>query len=281
MIIAIASENDFGLSSALTKANHAVSLYECGSLPSLFNDIHNGYKPDCIFLKDNGEVAPPLWHKDKIKNKGLNPALVYFTRESLKISENDLKKIKSRDLVLTQNNHWLTKLAFNNINILRFPYWVDTNIFFPDDSQKQYDCVCCLENLNLAEKLEHSFSSRGLTFLNDPNGGANFLNRGRVFLNFENRFVVPRLFFEASACGLPILSTRLHDYSVIESIFEEEKEILYFSSLDECLDRAYLYAKVADQRRSLAEKSFYLIKNYHTIKKRIRVLIKEIKTLKL
>ena len=280
MRIAIISDDDFGFSNALREANHIVSSHECDSLPSLFNDIHNGYKPDCIFLMDNGEVPASLWRKDNVKYKGLNPTLVYFTRESLEISESDSEKIKSSDLVLTQNNHWITNLAFNKSNIFRFPYWVDTNIFFPNDSPKQYDCVSSTKDLELADKLKSTFLAKGLTFFNDTNGGPDFLNSGRVFLNFEENFVVPRVFFEASACGLPILSVPLHEYSVIESLFEEEREILYFLSLDECLNRAYLYARFEDQRRSLAKKSFYLIKNYHTIKKRIRFLIKEIKILR-
>jgi len=279
MKIAVISENDFGFSNSLKRLEHDTRSYKCSSFHSVCDDVCDGYKPDCIFLMDNGRIPPLFWDKSSIESHfGFCPVLVYFTREgSLKIPEGELKKIKSSDLVFTQNNHWLAHLAFKKINIFRFPYWVDTKVFSPDGSVKQYDCISSTEDLGTADKAKTILSSRGLTFFNNPNCDSDFLNSGKIFLNFEKRIVTPRSFFEASACGLPILSAYLHECSEIESLFEEEREILYFSSLDECASRAYLYSRSSGERDRLTIKSFYLIEKYHTIEKRIRTFIKRIK----
>jgi hypothetical protein len=282
MKIAIISEDDFGFSKGLERTNHDVSLYGCSSINDLCRDVSGGYRPDCIFLMEDGRVPPAFWDKNNIESHfDFSPTLVYFTRECLEPTDSDLKKIGSSDLVLTQNMHLISDLAFNDVNVFRFPYWADTSVFFSTDSPKTYDCVSSTSNLEVANKFESALSSKGLSFLNKPICDPDFLNSGKVFLNFEEKVVVPRAFFEASACGLPILSSHLNECSVIESLLEEEREILYFSSLDECVSRAYLYARHERERRVVARKSFYLIEKYHTIEKRVRKFIKEIKILKL
>lgn len=282
MKIAIISDDDFGFSKGLKKANHDIRLYGCPSINDLCRDVTDGYRPDCLFLMEDGRIPPAFWDKNNIKSHfNFSPVLVYFTRELFDPTDSDLKKIESSDLVLTQNNHLVSDLAFNDVNVFRFPYWVDTNTFFPTDSPKKYDCVSSTINSDLASRFEVALSSKGLSFLNKTNCDPDFLNSGKVFLNLEEKVVVPRSFFEASACGLPILSSYLNECSAIESLFEEEREILYFSSLDECVSRAYLYARNATENRVVARKSFYLIEKYHTIEKRVRKFIKEIKILKL
>ena len=282
MKIAIISDNDFGFANALKIFNHDVKSYECVEFATICGDIADGYKPDCIFLMDNGKIPPAFWNKESIESHFFfNPTLVYFTRESSgQISENDSKKIMSSDVVFTQNTHWIVYLAYKRINVYRFPYWVDLSILSPDDTDRKYDCISSTTDLDMADSVEAKLSQHGMSFFNNPVPDYKFYNSGKVFLNLDKNMVPPRELFEASACGLPFISIVFEQESEMEALFEEEREIIYFSSLDECVQRAYVYVRSQRQRELLAKKTFYLIEKYHTIEKRVRKFIKEIKILR-
>ena len=309
MEIAVISNNDFGIESAIQKFGHSTKRYFCSRVERVHEDINRGYSPDAVFLMDNGKIPAFDWEKEKFNNA----ALVLFTRESSEIKDRDVRHALSSDITLTQNLHWVNFLAIKKANVFRFPYWVDQNIHFPAGEEKEtrytdsiskngpmahgfipsvaytwtnepndrkYDCVCSIEKEQDFRKVEDILSKHGINIINTASFTSGFLSDSKILLNFISHKTIPKIFFEAAACKTLILSVPLHEDSKIEGVFEEEREILYFSNPKDCIRRCVLYSESKESRDFVTEKAHLLISRYHDVGKRIKKLIKEIKITK-
>jgi spore maturation protein CgeB len=309
MEIAVISNNDFGIESALQKFGHSTKRYFCSRVKHIHEDVNRGYSPDAVFLMDNGKIPAFDWKKEKFNNA----ALVLFTRESSEIKDRDVRHALSSDITLTQNLHWVNFLAIKKANVFRFPYWVDQNIYFPAGEEKEtkyidsiskkglngdefipsvaythtneandrkYDCICSIEKEQDFRKVEDILSKHDINIINTANFTSGFLSDSKILLNFISHKTIPKIFFEAAACKTLILSVPLDEDSKIEGVFEEEREILYFSNPKDCIRRCILYSKSKESRDFVTEKAHLLISRYHDVEKRIKKLIKEIKITK-
>lgn len=309
MEIAIISNNDFGIESGLQKLGHSIKRYFCSHVKDVHEDIKHGYAPDAVLLMDNGKVPAFDWTKEKFNDT----VLVFFTREAEDVKDRDVRHALSSDVTLTQNLNWVNFLALEGVNVFRFPYWVDQNIYFPrkekseikytDPIQKKgvngeefipsvryesiteaddrpYDCICSIEREEDFQKVKEAFGRHDVNIINTASFTDGFLCDSKIFLNFKRHKTIPKIFFEAAACKTLILSVPLDEDSNIEGVFEEEREILYFSDPQNCVDRCVLYSKSKQSRDYVTEKAHRLIRQYHSIDKRIKKLIKEIKIAK-
>ena len=82
-------------------------------------------------------------------------------------------------------------------------------------------------------------------------------------------FVNPRT-FEIAACGGFQL---VDDRPALRELFEADKEIVYFSSVNEAIDKANFYLKNDDLRDKIAKAAQQKVLKYHTYDKRVDLML--------
>jgi len=60
----------------------------------------------------------------------------------------------------------------------------------------------------------------------------------------------------------------------IDLIFEEGKEIVYFDSLDDCIDKVNYYTNNELERLKIAQAGYSKVMKYHTATARVKSLLK-------
>ena len=90
---------------------------------------------------------------------------------------------------------------------------------------------------------------------------------------FEYRLIV---LFEGMLANRMVIADRPDKNTQIEQIFVEGKDIVYFDSLDDLIEKINYYTVNEDKRLEIAYAGFNKVSKYHTATARVRSLLKHL-----
>jgi len=246
-------------------SNEGVNLF--------FQDIRNGYEPDIVFLLDYGPFACPYLSKNNYR-KAL---WILEAGDEPQAHRLHLQKANNFDIILSPD--YSCAEHYNRLGLKGY-WWThhaDENIFkpYPDIKEEFGLITTCgprgyghLKGLTerLQEALGNQYKNERFFYGDDH---PKFLSRGKIVLQCSQFGELTRRIFEGMACGKMVLTDKLSPDTHIEDLFEDGKDIIYYSSIDECIEKARYYIEHDDERRQIALNGYNKVMANHSIKARV------------
>lgn len=245
---------------------------------NLFQKNTNRYSTECIveflvksstidyevvFQMDYGQFDSPLF------NREISPSSIFILEagDDPQQFSNNLKKINKFDVILTPDyQSYLSYLKY--CKCFWWPQHADTGLFKMDRACPTiYDCVttCGPRGNGLTEIIKKGL---GPLFINTrylrEKEYVDFMCKGKIVFQCSQYREITRRIFEGMACGKMVITDRLSEGTGIGSIFTENKDIIYYDSAEEAIDKIRFYLKNEREREKIAIKGMRTVHNGHT-----------------
>jgi len=161
-----------------------------------------------------------------------------------------------------------------------FPHFADTAMY-PEEIyniKPDLDAVCTRSKTDkffqqVKERLGNRFdTTSGLHALEH----SAYLRRGKIVLQNSQYKEITRRIFEGMLANRMVIADRPDKSTQIEQIFVEGKDIVYFDSLDDLIEKINYYTVNEDKRLEIANAGFNKVLKYHTATARVRSLLKHL-----
>ena len=155
-------------------------------------------------------------------------------------------------------SHWMT-------------HWCDDEIFYrKSEIQKEKICVTsCIGHRPFIDELQQRY---GNNFINQHVWGydnTDYYNRGSITYQFARFDEITRRIFESGGCGNAILTNRISPDTGIYTLFEDDEDIAYFSTREECFAKMDRLFNDNEYRNKLATNIYNKIVKYHLVGNRV------------
>lgn len=220
-------------------------------------------KYDTIFQMDYGQFDSLLF------NKELSPSSLFILEagDDPQQFTNNLNKIGKFDAVLTPDYQ-----SYLNYKKCSKPFWwpqhADTGLFQVNRACSiTYDCVttCGPRGGGLTDKIKEQLGS---SFINTrylrEKEYVDFMCKSKIVFQCSQYKEITRRIFEGMACGKMVITDRIPEDTNIGSIFTEDKDIVYYDSAEEAIDKIRFYLKNEREREKIAIKGMRTVHNGHT-----------------
>ena len=97
-----------------------------------------------------------------------------------------------------------------------------------------------------------------------------------MVFQFANNGEITRRIFEGAACGAMIITSRIDAATGIYDVFQEDVDMIYYNSHEECLEKIKYYLDNDDERRKIAYSGQKKVMEKHTIKSRMDELMDKV-----
>lgn len=248
-------------------------FYSNEGLNTLITEYNSDYfKPDVLYLFDYGVYDCIYLSKttfpDVLLVSELGDLPQAFGNHRSKIGKFDLYFAPCHQSVETlkkfgHNAHWQTHFA-------------DTRWFYPRNIVKDtlVTTTCGSRGYahltGLTDKLKDVF---GDSFKNERYfyglDHGDFLAKGHINFQCSQFGEVTRRVFEGMAVGNMMLTDRLSEKTHINDLFIEDKDIVYYSSIDECIDKIKYYMNNDKERLAIAKSGHDKVIANHSITARV------------
>jgi hypothetical protein len=158
-----------------------------------------------------------------------------------------------------------------------FPHFADTAMYPKEvyDIQPDLDAVCTRSKTDkffqqVRERLGNRFdTTSGLHALEH----SAYLRRGKIVLQNSQYKEITRRLFEGMLANRMVIADRPDKGTCIEQIFTEGKEIVYFDTLDDLIDKVNYYTNNEQERLKIAQAGFDKVSKLHTAAARVKSLL--------
>lgn len=173
----------------------------------------------------------------------------------------------------------LKKMGYN---VIWFNHFADSNIHDIYNVKDNYPPVRSTRGLrgsNLMDILSNVMPNK---FINrnglDGENYGKFLNGGLITLQNSRWGEITRRIFEGMACGTMVLTDRLHESTMINTLFTEDVDIVYYDDLADCISKINYYLSDEGWKygEQIAINGFRNVMNNHTQKNRIDLIMKHV-----
>lgn len=231
---------------------------------------------DIVIFMDWGRFDSPLLDKKYIPS-------AFWIQESGDDPQNwerNSPKCVRFDLTFTPDydSYERYKTVYNN-NVIWLTHFCDSRINYPMDD---------IPKINLATTSRGYGNSKFLdTLTNHSNGSivnrngfigiehSKFLQSGLMVIQNSRWGEITRRIFEGMGCGQLVLTDRLHPNKKLEELFTDGVDIVLYDDIVDCINKINYYSKNEEARLKIAENGYLKVKNNHTQKQRVEVLINE------
>ena len=231
------------------------------------------FTPDIVFHLDFGFFDSPLLDKSRIPTakwvveSGDDPQ--NFFLNSPKISS------KKFDMVLSPDIRCVRDYTSRGINATWCPYFADPEQF-KLEQEPIYHAVTTRSTEEpffsaLKNALGDQFEAR-TEYLNGLDHSRHLMKGHIVVQNSKYREISRRV-FEGMMAQRMVLADRPDPAAEMHLIFEEGKDIVYFDSLDDCVDKIKYYSAHPEERERIAQNGFAKVSAHHTTPKRIEKIL--------
>jgi hypothetical protein len=243
-------------------------------LKQLLEDAKSGdFKPDIIIHFDFGLFKSSLLTKKSYPScpwfyeSGDDPQCFNYNLAKAETGNFDL--IFSPDIRTTQM--YLNK----GHRAVWSPHFADET-FLGENILPSYDSITsrhCSEPffVELKKILKDDFFARD-AFINEKDH-LSFLKKGKMVVQNSKYKEITRRIFEGMLCNRLVITDRPSPATRIDLLFEENKDIVYFDSVEECAEKIKFYAQNETERLAISESGYRKVKNNHTISKRASKLL--------
>ena len=146
-------------------------------------------------------------------------------------------------------------------------HWADTEVQFPIDIEPKYLAVTTRGYGN-SQFLDYLTAySDGLVGNKNGMGAEDhtiFLNSGLMVLQNSRWGEITRRIFEGMACGKLVITDRLSESTGLSEIFIENKDIVYYDSMIDCIEKINYYNENKEERESIAKSGMLKVLDNYT-----------------
>jgi len=243
----------------------------------LLNDVTNGYEPDIVWNLDFGLFSPPEMRKELIPN-------AYWIMEAGDDPQNfplNSKKLigKGFDLILSPDIRAVNLYRLQGEKACWWPHFADSELVFKDVNQEPlFDAVTSRSITepffrNLKTKLGDRFEARNQEKIFLGKKHAYHLKKGKIVVQNSKYKEITRRIFEGMLANRMVLTDRILEETKIDQIFSENYDIVYFDSLEDCVDKINYYSENDEERLRISKNGFEKTKRYHTVDRRVSKVI--------
>lgn len=271
----------YGIKEQLILRGHEVLSFKLDKkfLRQSFENLKSFSKDvDAIFLLNAGQLnVEEFWNHDYLGNK----ILIYEACDEPQTFNFNRSKAKNSDIVLTPDLRCHNIYKENSINSFWWTHFCDTSIFKYKTEHKNNKCVTSCgdrgEITNILQKELGDLFYNTRQFQGKEQGI--FLGSNSMVFQKSRWGEVTRRIFEAAGCGSMVITDRIHPNTGIYELFREDRDMIFYSTPDECVNKIKFYLKNDKARDIIAKNGYKRIQEHGTIEKRIIKLEKIIKEL--
>jgi len=278
----IALQREFEVAGHKTKCYSSMNLeekYTEDGIKQLLQEARDGtFVPDVIINFDYGMFKSSLLQKKEfptakwVLESGDDPQSFGY---------NFQKAITGNfDFILSPDIRCCEEYNRRGCKCYWFPHFADTAMY-PEEIyniKPDLDAVCTRSKTDkffqqVKERLGNRFdTTSGLHALEH----SAYLRRGKIVLQNSQYKEITRRIFEGMLANRMVIADRPDKSTQIEQIFVEGKDIVYFDSLDDLIEKINYYTVNEDKRLEIANAGFNKVLKYHTATARVRSLLKHL-----
>lgn len=246
--------------------------YSNESINRLMAEVRSGsYKPDVIFCMDYGPWDAMQFDKQYF------PGVVLVNEAGDEPQSHRAMWGKAARVHVVLSPDWQCVEHYRQFGFAA-EYWThhaDQRLFFPrPDIKEEFDCVttCGPRGGGLTEKIK---SELGAAFNNERyfygEDHAKRLCMGKMVFQCSQFKEVTRRIFEGMACGKMVITDRLPAETKMHEMFEDGKDIVYYDSAEDAIEKIRYYASHEDERLMIANSGYVKVMAHHTVSQRVDV----------
>jgi hypothetical protein len=229
---------------------------------------------DIVLFLDWGRFDSPFLNKELLPNS-------FWIQESGDDPQNYLNNSgKSNRFHLTFTPDWDSYLKYKEkgTNCIWRTHWCCPRTQFPLDITPEYTAVSTRGHGS--SPILDSLTKYGEGSFGNKNGmeskeHTEFLNSGLMVIQHSRWGEITRRIFEGMACRKLVLTDRLNNSKKLQELFEEGKEIIFYDSLEDLVNKIHYYTEHEDQREQIATAGMNKVLKYHTSDVVVEQLINE------
>ena len=284
------SIRNLGHSSATFSLYHKINGQT--GMHRLIKAVKTGYKPDVIFLMHAGNLNHgllELWDRSNFPNI----PMIAEGGDEWQCFEYNFPHNRKSDLVLSCDNEASFAYMTRGVNAEWFPVWADERVFFNDNRERTVDISTTavptkVRNqrgfLHINDALQSHFGERFQNPMRDRQGmdyipmmeNGDLFRRSKIVFQFSSSSEMTRRIVEGAACGAVVVTDRLPIVRKIQSLFLEDKNIIFYESVSDCISKIEGLLSNEERRQEIADAMEKRILKNHTGLARTRHLISHI-----
>ena len=191
-----------------------------------------------------------------------------------------LERIKYVDAAYTQDLRCQKKYIEMGHNVYWLTHWGDEFLFYYNDKVERTNK--CITTCGKRSGTDYIQSQLGDKFVNkritaEENNA--FYNSGTIAFQYANNDEITRRIMEAGGCKLAVVTNRISSATGIYDLFIDGKDIFYYSSSQEAVDKIKLLLNNDTLRNTMAENMYNKINLFHRAETRCKQIINIINAL--
>lgn len=238
--------------------------------------ISGNYDPDIIMYMDWGRFDSHLLDKSLyskaywVNESGDDPQS--FTR--------NFPRASRFHITLTPDHPSTLRYKASGINAVWMTHWADSNVYRPITTPVKYD-VTSTRGPGSSMILDRLQADMGTDKMYNKNGTlglahAEALQKGKIIVQHSRWHEITRRIFEGMACGRMVITDRLPEETKLQTLFEENKEIVFYNDYEDLKRKLdyYLIHNVTE-REKIANAGRKAVVKSHTQVHRVDLILKE------
>lgn len=254
-----------------------VRAYSAECINNLNFAIKNhGYRPDAVMVFDYGVFdAPQL---DKRFFPGI--PFVLEAGDCPQAFRMHMQKAHKFDLILSPDHPSTDMFNKLGLNAKFWTHCADTEIFYPrPEIDEVFDCVTTCGSRGrtddgsvtdvIQRELGERFNNERYFFGNQH---AERLNMGKIVFQHSQFGEITRRAFEGMACGKMVLTDRLPEETLLQELFIDGEDIVYYDDAQDAIDKIKYYAENTQERQRIARNGLAKVLDHHSCHVRVNDL---------
>lgn len=229
------------------------------------------YKPDVVFCMDYGPWDCMQFDKQYF------PGAIFINEAGDEPQSHRMQLFKAPKVhgILSPDWQCVEHYRMLGMNAEYWTHHADHKLFYPrPEIVEEFDCVttCGPRGGGLTEKLKEALGDR---FNNERyfygEDHAKRLCMGKMVFQCSQYQEVTRRIFEGMACGKMVITDRLPVETKLQELFEDGKDIVYYDSAEDAIDKIQYYSQNEQERLKIAASGYAKVMANHTVAQRVDV----------
>ena len=178
------------------------------------------------------------------------------------------------DISLTPDYECYKYWKEKDFNCYWFTHWADSKIFYLKNKGKRKIFIgTSMGNRSYSIILKLLL---GKFFINKrlkDHENTLFYNETEICFQYARWSEITRRIFESGACGCCILTNKIPDEKLLGKIFHHNESIIFYTNIFSLIKQLFLILKDKKKIKRISQNSYHIIKNNHTVEKRVEKLI--------
>ena len=244
-------------------------------LIQLLKEANDGtFVPDLIFHFDFGLFNSSLLNKNQFPKA----TWIYESGDDPQCFRYNFEKVKKGnfDLIMSPDIRAVKEYNRRGFKAVWSPHFADP-LFLGEEIEPIHDAITSRHFsepffAELKGKLGERFFARD-QFINEKDH-LQFLKQGKIVVQNSKYKEITRRIFEGMLANRLVITDRPNIDTRIDLLFKENVDIVYFDSIDDCVEKIKYFSKNENERNLIAKNGYQKVIKNHTIQKRIHQLLK-------